>query len=107
MTAYTTKGSLFLLQLVCYVTYSYPYRSLSPVIIRVWSVLHNIAGEAGKKKTNLPLCRPRDELTNYNSISLVGKKCSSSQNSAFCGTQIITMFTRTVKKVTHFRYFDC
>lgn len=49
MTAYTTKGSLFLLHLVCYVTYLYPYRSLSPVIIRVWSVLHNIAGEAEKK----------------------------------------------------------
>jgi hypothetical protein len=32
-----------------YVTYLYPYRSLSPVIIRVWSVLHNIAGEAEKK----------------------------------------------------------
>jgi len=43
MTAYTTKGSLFLLQLVRYVTYLYPYRSLSPVIISVWSVLHNIA----------------------------------------------------------------
>ena len=79
MTAYTTKESLFLLHLVCYVTYLYPYRSLSPVIIRVWSVLHNIAGDAEKKKkTNLPLCRPRDELTNYRSISSAGKKCSSS-----------------------------
>lgn len=52
MTAYTTKESLFLLHLVCYVTYLYPYRSLSPVIIRVWSVLHNIAGDAEKKKKN-------------------------------------------------------
>jgi hypothetical protein len=54
MTAYTTKGnrSLFLLHLVCYVTYLYPYRSLSPVIIRVWSVLHNIAGEAETIKKN-------------------------------------------------------
>jgi hypothetical protein len=43
-------------------TYLYPYRSLSPVIIRVWSVLHNIAGEAGKKK-KFPWCRPKDELT--------------------------------------------
>jgi len=70
MTAYPMKGSLFLLHLVCYVTYLYPYRSLSPVIIRVWSVLHNIAGEAGKKKTtaNLHLCRPRGELTNSSSL---------------------------------------
>jgi len=55
----------------------------------------------------MPLCRPRDELTNSR-ISSAGKKCSSSKNSAFCGTQIITMFTRAVKnKVTDFRYFDC
>jgi len=60
ITAYTTKGSLFLFTIG--MLYLYPYRSLSPVIIRVWSVLHNIAGEAGKKK-KLPLCRLRDELT--------------------------------------------
>jgi hypothetical protein len=36
---------------VCCITYFYPYRSLSPVIIRVWSVLHNIDGQAETKKT--------------------------------------------------------
>lgn len=59
---------------ICILTVLFPQSLLEfgPFCITLLEMLKK------KKKTNLPLCRPRDELTNYRSISSAGKKCSSS-----------------------------